>query len=368
VLERLLAPLGPGGVELAARVVSFVENLRVSVLGAIGFVALFYTVVSVIERVESALNRIWHVRRPRSLARKFSDYLSILLVGPVLVFAAFAIMASAQSYWLVQRALAVTHLTSAALVIARHAAPFLLLAAAFTLLYRLLPYTRVSSRAALVGGVTAALLWHLAGFGFAMFVAGSTSYAAIYSGFAVFVISLIWLQVAWLIVLTGGEVAYVHQHPIAYVVVRGRPSLMLRERIGLGALVEITRGYVAGAGPVPAVELARRLDAPLGVLEELIEDFVTAGLLVRTTEPDGVILARAPESVTVVDVLDAVREPPSSLDVAAVRVAGAVLASLRRRDEAVRAALAGLSVRSLALAPADATADTALPAAQDRAA
>jgi membrane protein len=98
VVARMLTPLGASGVELTMHIVSFVDNLKVSVLGAIGFVALFYTVLSVIERVESALNRIWHVRRPRSLARKFSDYLSILLVGPVLVFAAFGLMASALNY------------------------------------------------------------------------------------------------------------------------------------------------------------------------------------------------------------------------------------------------------------------------------
>src|ERR671936_351047 len=303
VVARMLAPLGASGAEITTHVVSFVDNLKVSVLGVIGFVALFYTVLSVIERVESALNHIWHVRRSRSLARKFSDYLSILLVGPVLVFAAFALMASALNYWLVQRVLAATHLTSAAVVLARHGAPFLLLVTAFTLLYRLLPYTRVNVRSALVGGVTAALLWHLAGFWFAVFVAGSTSYTAIYSGFAVFVISLIWLQVAWLVVLSGAQVAYVHQHPIAYVVVRGRPSLLLRERIGLGALVEVARQYLGDGGPARPVDLARTLDAPLAVLEDLIEEFVASGLLVRTAEPDGVMLGRAPEQVTVIDVL-----------------------------------------------------------------
>src|SRR5919109_2239670 len=294
VVARMLAPLGAGGAEITTHVVSFVDNLKVSVLGAIGFVALFYTVLSVIERVESALNRIWHVRRPRSLARKFSDYLSILLVGPVFVFAAFAIMASALNYWLVQRVLEATHTTWAAVLMARHGAPFLLLVAAFTLLYRLLPYTGVRLPSALVGGVTAALLWHVAGFWFAVFVASSTSYTAIYSGFAVFVISLIWLQVAWLVVLAGGQVAYVHQNPISYVVVRGRPSLLLRERIGLGALVEITRQYLGDGGPTRPIDLALTLDAPLEVLEELIDDFVAAGLLVRTVDPDGVILARAP--------------------------------------------------------------------------
>jgi len=222
-----------------------------------------------------------------------------------------------------------------------------------------------------VGGVTAALLWHLAGFGFTLFVAQSASYAAIYSGFAVFVIALIWLQVAWLVVLTGGQVAYVHQHPISYVVVRGRPSLLLRERVGLGALVEITRGYLGGAGPTRPAELARALDAPLAILEDIIEDFVAAGLLVRTSEPDGVALARAPEHVSVVDALSAVREPPSSYDGGAAAIPAPVAATLRRRDDVVRDALGGTTLRSLATTPSELGAPDAAraaPATRDRAA
>ena len=369
VVTRLLEPLGASGAQLAAQVVGFVDNMQVSVLGAVGFVLLFYTVLSVIERIENALNQIWHVRRSRSLVRKFSDYLSILLVGPVLVFGAFAIMAAAQNYWLVQSMLSATHLTAASIFAARHGAPFVLLVGAFTLMYRLLPHTRVTLRSALVGGTTAALLWHLVGFGFARFVASSTSYTAIYSGAAVFLISLIWLQLAWLIVLTGAQVAYVHQHPIGYVIRRGRPSLLLRERIGLAALVEITRRYLRGEGPSEAGELARSLDAPLGTLEDLLEDFVAAGLLVHTTEPDGLLLGRAPDQVSVVDVLRAVREPPHSYDVDPDAVPGPVTDALQRRDDAVRAALGSVTLRRLAAA-SDESAKPSPPAleAGDRAA
>src|SRR5262245_36397624 len=136
VLAQMLAPLGAAGVEIAGRIVEFVTNLRVSVLGALGLIGLFYTVVSVIEKIEDALNRIWHVRRSRSLVRKFSDYLSILLVGPVLVFAAFGMMASAQSDGIVQRVIAMTPFAPETLSVAWHGVPFYRLVTSSPLLHR----------------------------------------------------------------------------------------------------------------------------------------------------------------------------------------------------------------------------------------
>jgi membrane protein len=347
LLAQMLAPLGVGGADIAARIVGFVSNVGVGVLGAVGLIGLFYTVVSVIEKVEDALNRIWHVRRSRSLMRKFSDYLSIVLVGPVLVFAALGFIASAQSSRVVQRVFTATPLAPEAIALAWQAAPFVMLVAAFTLLYRFLPYARVAPGAALVGGVTAATLWQLASVVFARLVATSTSYSAIYSSFAVLVVFLLWLQVAWLVVLVGGEVAYVHQHPTSYVAVRGRPSARLRERAGLAALVEITRSYLAGQRPPRLDDLARALGAPLAIVDEVIEDFIAHGFLARAVEPDGVVLARPPEQIGVAEVLAVIREPVRNsveLEVAGEPVSGA----LRRRDEAVEEALSGLTLRSLA--------------------
>jgi membrane protein len=347
LLVQVLSPLGPAASEIATRIVDFVSNLGVSVLGAVGLIGLFYTVVSVIEKIEDALNQIWHVRRSRPLMRKFTDYLSILLVGPVLVFAALGIIASAQSNWLVQRVFALTPFKPETVAVVWQLVPFVLLVAAFTLLYRFLPFARVAPGAALVGGVTAATLWHLAGLAFSALVASSTSYSAIYSSFAVLVLFLLWLQVAWLVVLVGGQVAYVHQHPTSYVAVRGRPSARLRERAGLGALVEITRRYLAGEPPPRLDDLAGQLGAPLAIVDEVIEDFVAHGFLARAVDPDGVVLARAPELIPVAEVLAAIREPAHDaidLDVAG----GPAVDTLRRRDDAVDNALAGLTLRSVA--------------------
>jgi membrane protein len=355
LLVEMLSPLGTGGVEVARRIVEFVSNVGVGVLGSLGLIGLLYTVVSVIEGIENALNQIWHVRRSRTLMRKFTDYLSILLVGPVLVFAALGIIASAQSNWLFQRVLTLIPFKRETVAAVWHVTPFVLLVVAFTLLYRFLPYARVAPGAALVGGVTAATLWHIVGLVFTALVASSTSYSAIYSSFAVLVVFLLWLQIAWLVVLVGGQVAYIHQHPTSYAAVRGRPSVRLREHAGLGALVEITRRYVAGDPPLRVDDLARLLAAPVAIVDEVIEDFVTHGFLARAVQPDGVVLARTPELITVAEVLAAIREPAHTvvnLDAAD----GPVADALRRRDEAVDEALAGLTLYSVAIAGASADA------------
>jgi len=346
LLTRMLEPLGPAGSQVTERVIGFVSNMNVGVLGALGLATLFYTVVSLVQKIEEALNRIWRVRRSRSLVRRFSDYLSFLLVGPVLIFAAFTIIASIQSHRLVGRLLALTAVAGPALAVIGHITPLVLLAAAFTFLYRFMPYTHVTLEAAMVGGVTGAVLWHLAGLAFTALVAGSTAYAGIYSSFAVLMLSLIWLQIAWLVVLIGGHVAHVHQHPVAYLVEQSRPGLSVRERAGLSALVEVARRHLRGLPPCRTDQLGRALQVPLSLLDEVVDDLVARGILARSAEPRGIVLARAPEQVRVVDVLDITRDEPLASGIG--RADEGVERLLAVRDRAVDDAIGHVTLRTLA--------------------
>ena len=365
LLTRLLEPLGPQAADVTQRVVDFVSRMNIGVLGALGVAGLFYTVVSLIGKVEAALNDIWNVRRSRGLPRKFTDYLSVLLVGPVLVFAAFGIIASLRSSTLVQRLLLITRMQEATVFVAGRVVPLLLLGAAFTFLYRFLPYTHVRLSAAAVGGLTAALLWQISGIVFAALVASSTTYAAIYSTFAVLVLSLIWLQVAWLVVLIGAQVAYVHQHVTSYTAARQRHGVRFRDEIGLTALVEIARRHQASLPPSTVEDLAGINGAPLTILEDLVEGFVARGILARAVEPPGLVLARPADQLLIVDLLDAIRNPVVE-DVQAPRTAAAaVLGVLRRHDEVLRDALQGLTLQSLA-SEAAATEGTVAELAQYR--
>ena len=306
VLAQGLEPLGEKGAEISARIIEFVNNIGVGKLGALGLLGLFYTTYSLIDKIEEALNHIWRVRHSRTLARKFTDYLSVILVGPVLVFAAFATTASAQSHWLVQYILQIEPF-GAALMWATALMPFLVICIGFTLLYKFVPHTIVNVSSALVGGVAAGILWQIAGLLFASFVAGfAVKQNAIYSSFAILVLFLIWVYVGWLIVLVGAQVAYYHQHPMAYLTrLRWKQkTAAFREYLALTVLVHMTQRYLSQEAPYEEEDLAAKMGVPLSVLHDITEDFIEHFLVCRTVEPKGLTLGQPPENVAVLEVLN----------------------------------------------------------------
>ena len=346
-LAQALEPLGEQGAEITRRVLEFVNNLRVGVLGALGVAVLFYTVISLISKIEDSLNHVWQVRRSRTWGKKFSDYLSVVLVGPVLVFTALTVIASAQSYTLVHYLIA-NELLGPLVRMATQLMPFACLCIAFTFLYTFVPNTAVRFGSALLGGVVAALVWQLAGTGFTAFVAGSARYAAIYSSFAILVFFFIWLYASWLILLIGAEVAYFHQYPSSYRAGReldGHTPLS-QERLALTVLLAITRRYLAERPPWSVPDLAKILRVRLGVLEQLLETLLAKGLLLQTVEPEGIVLGRPPEQIEVVRVLNILRT--TAVVQAAIDGSDSISALFERRDRAVSQALDGLTLRSLA--------------------
>jgi len=211
-LERSFEPLGEQGPEIAQNVLGFVDNLNFAVLGYTGLVLLFWTVVSLLSRVEEAFDAIWEVPAGRSLLQRFSTYLSVTLVGPVLLASAFGTMTEAMQDALVQRPIGV-ELFGPVIAWVAGLLPHLLVWLAFAFLYAFMTNARVRAVPALAGALFASVAWFAVGRLFAEFVAGSAQYSAIYSGFAAAVLFVIWLNVGWLITLVGAQVACYWQWP-----------------------------------------------------------------------------------------------------------------------------------------------------------
>lgn len=348
VLAQALEPLGPKGQEITSTIIGFVDNLKIGVLGAVGVAGLFYTTYSLIEKIEQALNAIWLVREGRSWGRKFADYLSAVLVGPLLIVTAFGLLASVHSHTLVQRVLEIQPF-GYLMLWAGQLLPFAILTGLFTFFYKFIPHTSVRFGSALVGGVSAALLWGIAGEAFATFVVQSAKYSAIYSGFAVLILFLLWLYAGWLIVLIGAQFSFFHQHPAAYMsrLLWQGETHAFRERLGLSLLLALTRRYVNGEGPFALHQLAIELRLPVSLVEEQVEQLVDSGLLGLMAKPEGITLTKPPELISIRETLDAINKGTAADRLVPLDSGDPVSEMLRRRDAAIEQALAGLTLRSL---------------------
>ncbi len=310
MLLAMLAPLGEKGQAITTQVIGFVSRMNVGVLGAVGLGMLVYTVISLMQKIEEAFNFVWHVKHRRSLGQRFSGYLSTVLVGPLLMFAAMGVTASMMSSHVLQQIVAIEPFGTLVHLIAR-AVPYLLVAGAFSFIYVFLPNTRVRMVPAMVGGLTAGVLWETIGWGFGLFVVGSTQYAAIYSTFAILIMFMIWLFVSWLILLVGASVAFYMQHPASLTEAKV-PQLVGREReqLALSIMILLARAHMDTGPRWTADRLGDRLGLHLEKVDELLTCLADKGLVTADRqEPPRYLPARAVSTIRVVDLLEAIRLP-----------------------------------------------------------
>jgi membrane protein len=306
MLYNFLKPLGTEGAEIADRVASFVDNIEVGVLGSVGLVFLIYTVIALLQKIERAFNYVWQVEHLRPVIRRVSSYLSVVLIGPVLLF--FATVLSSD---IAQRLIAIKPFATI-LLSAGELLPFLLVCLAFTFIYMFMPNTRVQVRAALVGGIIAGIVWKITGWGFSVFIASSSKYAAIYSSFAIFILLLIWLYMSWLILLVGSQIAFFVQFPKYMTLHREQLVLSnrLRERLAIQIMYLVAREFYHDSPPWSLDALVERLDLPRESVHRVLSMLVEYGYLAEVAgdNPPVYLPARAIETMRLTDMLADVRQ------------------------------------------------------------
>ena len=309
MLANLLAPLGTKGDEITTNILMFVNNMKVGVLGAMGLGMLLYTVVSLIQKIESAFNDVWKITRKRSLARRFSDYLSVLMVGPVLVFSAIGVTATAMNSSVVQSMMAIEPFGTLILFFSK-LLPYLFVIAAFTFIYVFVPNTKVRLRSAIVGAVVSGVLWETTGILFASFVAGSTKYAAIYSGFAILIIFMIWLYLSWLILLFGAHVVFYHQNP-EQLRANNEPLILSnrhKEQLSLLIISSLLDAWHHGNNRLTLKRFVEMFHLPEEAVLDLIDSLRECNLIAETADDEhSYILAVDPEQITLSDILQVIR-------------------------------------------------------------
>lgn len=265
---------------------------NVMVLGVFGLIALFVTAVFLFNSVEHTINEIWQAKKRRPFLSKFTSFWTVLTAVPVLMLFSFYIAAS----------LKVTDRE----IVKYEFLQYLLNWMAFWFAYQFIPYTRVNTSAAIVGGVVGGTLWQLAKGGFNWYITNMTAFDQIYGPLAAVPVFLLWLYLTWLIVLLGAEVAYAVQYP------RERTHLTPEQLAGyldfysVRAMAEISRRFTTPEGNERGtIDALRSVGIPTEILGEILNRLSEKHLIVYT-EDNEYVPARQPSSIMVREVVEAV--------------------------------------------------------------
>ena len=306
-LARLLDPLGEQGVQITGQILQLVENVQGSVLGGIGLVFFVYTAISTVQKVEESFNYVWYVSKPRSFARRFSEYFIVLLVGPMVMVTAIGMITSIQSNTVVQFLISNDRLGPIFVVIGK-IVPYLLISGVFAFLYMFMPNTKVNLRSALVGGIAGGFMWATMSALFTTFILYSTRTLQIYAGFAVAITALFWLYLNWLILLIGAQLAFYYQRPAFLRIGRREPRLSnsIRERLALNIMYLVGKSFREPDGIITFAQISEQIRIPSIALSPVADGLEKAGSLI-STDNEELLPGREMSRILLRDILDVVR-------------------------------------------------------------
>ena len=314
LLYSFFEPMGQQGVDIADNVLGFVDNIKVGVLGSVGLILLIYTVISLVQKIERSFNYIWRVPQLRSIGQRFSNYLSVIMVGPLLMASAIGVTATIMNSSVVHEAMQIEPF-GFLIASSSRLMPFVLIIAAFTFVYLFMPNTKVHFKSALIGGVVSGITWQMTGVLFASFVVSSAQYEAIYSGFAVGIVLLIWLYICWLILLLGSSIAYYNQNfnsiTRSYDV---KVSAEVSERLALAIMKEVSQRYDQSKEPITQLQLEELLPVPPVLTREVSDKLLRQSILmVAGGSGDALVPGTSLDKISVLDVIKAVRTDEEGL-------------------------------------------------------
>ncbi len=347
-LEPVLRQLAGDSKETISRIIAYVNNTNFKSLGAIGVLALVTTAISLLGNIELAFNTIWGVKETRPLQRRFSDYLSVVVVGPILILVATSLTSSLQNQWIVKWLTQRTYFGNA-ILFAFRLTPYISVWIALVFVYIFIPNTRVRFKSALLGGIAAGTAWQVAQWAYFHFQVGVANYNAIYGTLAALPIFLVWIYTSWLIVLYGVEIVRIHQHR-KYSATHFSPDALSQaacEERALALMVQVCRHFLRNGPPPNAERLAHELALRQDQVEEILQTLAELGYTVSTTgNPPGWLPAREPSRTEIGRLLSDLRGSTESDETypPAMVLAGTII---RQDAECSRISLAATTLADL---------------------
>jgi membrane protein len=315
-LEQQLLENFSGQEQVIVQVIDFAGNLletaRGGVIAGVGVVVLLWAVISVLGNIEASLNDIWGIKKSRSLGRKFSDYLSIMLIGPVLF-----VMSSSVTVMIATRLGEITEGTgflgvfSPLISFVIGILPFCLIWGLFSFIYIFMPHGKINYSSGIIAGIAAGTIFVIVQNLYIVFQVGVARYNAIYGSFAALPLFLVWLQLSWLIVLFGAEISHAHQNVETYEFEPDSKKISpsFRKLLSLQIIHLLVKQFMQGKKPMTSHEISRSLDIPIRLVHDIIHDCMECGLVSPAVLENAKISAYQPardiNDFTIAFILDA---------------------------------------------------------------
>lgn len=260
----------------------FFDNIEPGLMAAVGLSILIWSVMQVLSHIEKSFNHIWQIKKSRPWGRKFADYLSIMLIAPVFLIlsGSLTVMISSMIETVSVKITVVNSLKPAIIYLLKFS-QFFVMWIVFTLLYLVMPNTRVKFRSAFVAGLIAGTMFQIVQIIYIDFQVGVSKYNAIYGSFAAFPLFIIWMQLSWLIVLLGAEISFANQNVKKYEF--ESESLKIspeQQRILMLVILNIiVKRFINGDTPLSSSQIAEQLKLPVRLSREIIYNLSEAGVL-----------------------------------------------------------------------------------------
>ena len=276
---------------------SMLTRTQGGLIAGVGIVVLLWSVIKVMSNIESAFNEIWSVDKQRTITRKLSDYITIVLLAPFCLIISYSVT-SYITDWIAETALSVEWVNrfNGLISFGMNLLPYSLLWFAFALLYIVMPNTKVQFKAAFISGIVTGIAFQIVQYFYFKFQIGVSNYNAIYGSFAAIPLFLVWLQMSWTIILVGAGMAYSIQNVknFEYELEVTQLSTGLKTKLALLILHDITEQFKNELPPQTSLEISEAIDLPHRITKMILTTMENAGLIHEVKTDDEKTFAYAP--------------------------------------------------------------------------
>jgi membrane protein len=264
------------------QVMNAISETRGVYMAGAGVIILFWSVMSLLQHIESSFNHIWQVRSSRPWHRKFSDYLTLMLIAPV-----FIILTSSITGFIrlelndfINEA-AILGFFKPLVTFLIKLAPYILSWITMTTLFIIMPNAKVKFKPALISGIIAGTIFQVIFWLYIDLQFGILKLSAIYGSFALLPLFILWLQSSWIVVLLGAELSFANQNVSPYEFESDALNISSYQKRALILMIMnmIIRNFSKGEKPISAEYIAGSLKIPVRLARDILQDLSCVDLV-----------------------------------------------------------------------------------------